>query len=51
MSFRDDDVYIQHVNWAELGRLDVKAIPCLKQILKVFVCGLSAHNGFILKSV
>ncbi len=29
--------------------LCVKAIPLLKQILKVFICGLAQRNGHILK--
>ena len=32
-----------------LVELDARAIPWSKQILKVFVCGLTDHNGLILK--
>lgn len=48
--FRNDDVFVQHVNLTDSGRLDVKAILWLKQVLEIFVCGLGAHNSFVLKS-
>jgi hypothetical protein len=34
---------------AVADEVDVRAIPWLKQILKVFICGLAQRNGHILK--
>jgi hypothetical protein len=37
------------LNLAVPDEVGVRAIPWLKQILKVFISGLAQHNGHILK--
>ena len=44
-------VRILQLSFVVSGELRARVKPWFKQILEVFVCGLSAHNGFILKSV
>ena len=49
MSFRDDGIRIQQQNLAVPRESGARVIPWFKQILKVFICGLAARNGPILK--
>ena len=46
---RADDVHKLQLNLAVADEVGVRAIPWLKQILKVFICGLVPRNGHILK--
>ena len=50
IAFQAGGVRILQLSFVVSGELRVRVKPWFKQILEAFVCGLSAHNGFILKS-